>query len=113
MKSKALALFIFAAMLAVVATAQNQPDSSKGAANAGDPLFFVKIATNIAANLHPIDVYIAVYIDQKTWSAGLKDGDLGPFVKFKDAKPDRSVTCLFSKSMNIATCVYFDSDKPF
>lgn len=111
-KSKFLALLLLVAMATVAA--QNQPDTSKTASNVKDPLFFIKLATRVAANLHPIDGYLAIYIDQKTWSAARRDGDLGPFVKFKDARPNRSVTCLFSQhKTEIATCVYFDSDRPF
>jgi hypothetical protein len=102
------------AMLAMTAIAQTQPDATKHDADQ-DPLSIVKIATDVAGNLagHAMKGYIVIYLDQKTWTAGLNDGDLGPFLKVKEAKPGRSVACLFSRDKDAATCVYFDAGTPF
>jgi hypothetical protein len=78
-------------------------------------LFFVKIAAGIADNVQheTVNGALAIYLDDQHWAAGLKDGDLGPFLKVKEAKPGRSATCLFRESKDSAVCVYFDGDSAF
>src|SRR5579872_4149061 len=101
---------LFAAMLATAQT----PDTAKHDPDP-DSLSLAKIAADVAGNLqgHAMNGYLAIYIDQKTWSAGLEDGDLGPFVRLKAAKPDRSVVCIFAQKKDSATCVYFDAGTAF
>jgi hypothetical protein len=105
-----LAFVVLAAAFGAFAGAQNQPDQGKK-----DPLAFVKVAAVIAANVQHETVVGAtgIYIDQQIWAAALRDGDLGPFIKVKEAKTGRSAACLFSESKDSAVCVYFDGDTPF
>lgn len=104
---------MLAGMLAVLAAAQNQSDPNKAVEK--EPLYFLKIAADVAGNVQnqPLNGYLAIYLDQQNWAAGLKDGDLGPFLKVKEAKPGRSAACLFSAAKDAAICVYFDGDTPF
>ena len=114
-----LSLFLIAA----AASAQVQPvQPRKPPASATPstpekkvPLAFVKIAADVARNVQPQSLigYLAIYIDSKAWDSGLKDSDLGPFLKVKEAKPDRSAVCFFSDTKDAATCVYFDGDAAF
>jgi hypothetical protein len=115
MKFRLVVSFLLVAMLAVLATAQNQSDATKHDADTQDALSIIKIATDVAGNVqgHAMNGYLAIYLDQKTWASGLNDGDLGPFLKVKEAKPGRSVACLYSQNKDTATCVYFDSGTPF
>jgi hypothetical protein len=110
MKSKILAFVCLAGTLAGAAGAQNQPDQEKK-----EPLSFAKIAANVAGNVQhrTVNGTLAIYVSEQNWAAGLKDGDLGPFLKLKEAKPGRSAACLFSQSKDIAVCVYFDGNTPF
>jgi hypothetical protein len=130
MKSRAVVPFLLAAMLAVLSAAQNQPAAKKPvpekpaaqkaspekpAAETKDPLSFARTAADVAANVQSqsLDGYLAIYIDDKNWADGLKDSDLGPFLKIQEAKPGRSATCFFASGKDAATCVYFDGDTPF
>jgi hypothetical protein len=60
-----------------------------------------------------LEGFLAVYIDSQTWPSALKDGDLGPFVKLKEAKVGRSAACFFSDQKDVGICVFFDGDTPF
>jgi hypothetical protein len=116
-----LSLFLIAA----AASAQNQPGQAGARKPPASPtpstpekkvpLVFVKIAADVARNVQPQSLigYLAIYIDSKAWDSGLKDSDLGPFLKVKEAKPDRSAVCFFSDTKDAATCVYFDGDTAF
>lgn len=108
----ATSIILFSALTAAGA-AQNP--ASPGKSEKKDPLFFVKIAVYVAGNVQhdTVNGSLAIYLDEQTWSAGLKDGDLGPFLKVKEAKPGRSAVCLFSPAKDAAVCVYFDGDSPF
>jgi hypothetical protein len=116
-----IALSLLAVLLTVtLAAAQNQPATAKpGPEKPGvekkDPLFFVKIAADVAGNVQqtPLNGFLGLYIDPQNWASGLKDGDLGPFLKAQEAKPGRSAACLFSNAKDVAVCVYFDGDTPF
>jgi hypothetical protein len=110
MKWKVLPLVVLAGALGSAAGVQNRPDQGKQ-----DPLFFAKIAANVAANVQheTVNGSLAIYMDDQKWAAGLKDGDLGPFLRLKEAKPGRSAACLFSQNKDAAVCVYFDGDSPF
>ncbi len=98
--------------MASLAAAQ---DPLSQAAQKKEPLTFVKIAADVARNVQPqsLNGYLALYIDSQAWASGLKDSDLGPFLKVKEAKPDRSAACLFSSAKDVAICVYFDGDTAF
>ena len=110
MKSKMLALVTFSLSVMVGLAAQNQPGQAES-----DPLFFVKIAANVAGNVQHETVAgsLGMYISEQNWAAGLKDGDLGPFLKVKEGKPGRSAACIFSQDKDSAVCVYFDGNTPF
>src|SRR5450432_3975443 len=104
-------LTCFAAMLFVAgfAVAQNQASPGKS-----DPLSLIQIAVNVATNAHQdLDGHLAIYVDPEKWTAGLKDGDLGPFLKLKEQKPGRSAVCIVSSSKDSAIAVYFDGDTAF
>lgn len=98
------------ALTAMLAVAQSQP-----AAETKRPLFFLKIAADVAGNVQsqPLNGFFAIYIDDKNWKAAEIDSDLGPFLKKQEAKPRRSAGCLFSSSKDAAICVYFDGDVAF
>lgn len=110
MKTKISAVVVLAAAFLASASAQNQPDQGKK-----DPLAFVKIAAAIAGNVRheSVNGFLGIYLDEEHWAAALKDGDLGPFMKIKEAKAGRSAACLFSETKDAAVCVYFDGDTPF
>ena len=97
-------------MLVSAAVAQNQATPEKA-----DPLFFVKTTADVAGNVQKssLDGYLGVYVSEQNWDAGLKDKDLGPFLKLKEAKPGRSAALLFSTAMDAAICVYCDGKSPF
>ena len=107
-----IALILAGACLAALAVAQNAPAADK---DKKDPLVFVQTAADVAGNLghESLNNYLGIFIDPKNWAAGLKDGDLGPFLKAQEAKPDRSAACLFSSSKDAAICVYFNGDKAY
>src|SRR5258708_28760442 len=54
-----------------------------------------------------------MYLEPEKWEAGLKDSDLGPFLKLKEQKPGRSAVCFFPQSKNAAIVVYFDGGTAF
>jgi hypothetical protein len=109
MKSRVF-LRLVLAMATVLTLAQSRPSTEKK-----PPLFFLKIAANVASHVQSQSLigYLAIYIDEQTWSAALKDGDLGPFLKGQEAKPGRSAGCLFTTRKDAAVCTYFDKDVPY
>lgn len=115
MKSRIALSFLVALFTVTLVAAQNQPATAKPGAAKKDPLFFVKIAADVAGNVQqaPLSGYLGLYIDAQNWASGLKDSDLGPFLKVKEAKPGLSAACLFSPNKDVAVCVYFDADTPF
>jgi hypothetical protein len=80
-----------------------------------DPLFFVHTAADVANNVRheSLDGYFAVFVNARNWAAGLKDGDLGLFLKGQEPKPDRGAVCFFSGDKNAVVCVYFDGDTAY
>jgi hypothetical protein len=113
MKSRLVGSVILAVALVAAGAAQNQPNQGKSEKKG--PLFFAKIAADIAVNVQhkSINGFLAIYVDEQDWAAGLKDGDLGPFLKVKEAKPGRSAVFIFSQEKDAAVCVYFDGDSAF
>jgi hypothetical protein len=110
MKSKVLVIAVFSLAVVVGLAAQDQPGRAES-----DPLFFVKIAANVARNVQheTVEGSIGLYISDQNWAGGLKDGDLGPFLKVKEGKPGRGAACLFAQDKGSAVCVYFDGNTPF
>src|SRR3989442_15201724 len=94
-------------LLSGLASAQNKPEAEKK-----EPRFFVKTAANVASNAQQRDLngLLAIYVDSKTWAAGLKDSDLGPFLKLKEEKPGRCAVFFFSADKDTAIGVFFDGD---
>jgi hypothetical protein len=118
----AISLILASAFFCAPAVAQNAPASEKNDKNDKnkeiakmDSLAFVQTAADVANNLRheSLNNYLGIYIDAKNWPAGLKDGDLAPFLKSQPAKPDRSAACLFSAAKDTAVCVYFDGEKAY
>lgn len=112
-----IALFLACACLSALAIAQNLPSPDKKNDPARmDALAFVQTAADVANNLRhneSLNNYLGIYIDSKNWAAGLKDGDLGPFLKSQPAKDDRSAACFFSDAKDAAVCVFFDGEKAY
>ena len=97
--------------MATAALAQDQPQQKQE-----EPLALVKIAADVALNVQHDTVKnrsFGIYISSQNWSSGLKDGDLGPFLKVKEAKADRSAVCFFTQQKDAVVCVYFDGKTPF
>ena len=114
MKTKALISLLLTGMLiSVLAAAQTQPATTNNETT--DPLDFIKTTADVARNVLQSNVegYLGVYVSEQNWAAGLKDSDLGPFLKIKEAKPGRSAAFLFTNSRDKAVCVYFDGKTPF
>ena len=110
MKFKMIALAVLLVLLVSgLATAQGQGGPEN------DPLAFIKTAINVANNTkyQNVDGHLAIYIGPEKWAAALKDGDLGPFLKLKEAKPGRSAVFILSVSKDTAVGVYFDGGTPF
>jgi hypothetical protein len=109
MKLRNSAFVVLAWVLAAAASGQNQAQQAKE-----EPLAFVKRAAAVANNVQPESVNgsLGIYISDQNWATGLKDGDLGPFLKVKEAKAGRSAACLFTQSKDAAVCVYFDGKDP-
>src|SRR5215831_7116636 len=112
MKRKVLAFVVFAVLFGASAGAQNQPDQAN---QAKDALPFIKTAATVASHVQhdTVNGSTGIYIDEEHWGAASRDGDLGPFVKVKEAKAGRSVACLFSENKDSAVCVYFDGKTAF
>jgi hypothetical protein len=108
MKSRVV-VFLVLALAAVLTLAQNQPNREKK-----PPLFFLKIAADVAGNVQSqsLNGFLAIYVDEKSWNDAVKDSDLGPFLKAQEAQPGRSAGCLFSSRRDTAICVYFGGDVP-
>ena len=108
MRFRMPALIVVAGVMATAALAQNQPQQKKD-----EPLAFVKIAADVASNVQhdTLNGSLGIYISEQNWASGLKDNDLGPFLKVKEA--DRSAVCFFPEKKDSAVCVYFDGHAPF
>src|SRR5260221_10145628 len=106
----ALSLVLIALVISSFALAQNQASQEKS-----HPQSLTQTAATVASNAKHQDLngYLAIYVSPENWASGLKDGDLGPFLKQKEAKPGRSVVFLFSQSKDAAICVYFDGATAF
>ena len=114
MKLKVLAFIVLSGALVAAASVQNEPQQEKDK-DKNDPLSFIKVAADVAGNVQPetLNNSLGLYVEEGNWASGLKDSDLGPFLKLKEAKPGRSAACLFSQSKDSAVCVYFDGRSPF
>ena len=110
MRHKLLASVVLAGAFWASASGQSPTAQEKK-----DPLSFVRIAAGVAYNVQPETVSgsVGIYIDEQNWASALKDGDLGPFIKIKEAKAGRSAACFFPEAKDSAVCVYFDGDTPF
>lgn len=111
MKFRMIACFVIATLLiAGLAMGQNKPDAEK--AEKIEPLSLVKIAANVAINSQHQDLngFLAIYMDSHNWASGLKDSDLGPFLKLKEEKPGRSAVLFFSPDKDVAISIFFDGD---
>ncbi|HLW52357.1 MAG TPA: hypothetical protein VKW06_05905 [Candidatus Angelobacter sp.] len=78
---------------------------------------YVREAVDIAGNVQQgsLNNFLAVFVTYRDSDQAAKDGDLGPFMKVKEAIPigGRTTVCLFSPKKDDAICVYFDDKKPF
>lgn len=107
-------ILIFSALLLAPSVSQSQ---NKLSADGKEALPFVKTAVDIALNMQQgsLDRFLGVYVTYRDWDGAARDGDLGPFMKVKQASPQggRSAVCLFSSKKDSAICVYFDEKTPF
>jgi hypothetical protein len=105
---------IFAALLIASLTAQSQ---HKLDADGKEAIPYAKMAAEVALNVQQqsLNNFLAVFISYRDSDQAARDGDLGPFMKIKQAEPagGRSTVCLFSPKKDAAICVYFDEKKPF
>lgn len=110
MKLKVIAPFLAAAFLAGLAAAQSKTGADKKDAVPKDPLPLVKLASNVASNIQDrnLNSFLGLYIDSQSWASGLKDSDLGPFLKLKEPQADRSAVLFFSPEKDTAVIVFFD-----
>ena len=116
MKLKVLAFVMLAGALAAAASVQNETNQEKSRSkDKNDPLSFIKVAADVAGNVQreTVNKSLGLYVAEGNWASGLNDGDLGPFLKSKEAKPGRSAACLFTQAKDSAVCVYFDGQSPF
>ncbi|HEV2988651.1 MAG TPA: hypothetical protein VG759_09420 [Candidatus Angelobacter sp.] len=91
-------------LFASFAVAQNQ--SAKE-----DPgLRFARMAFNAsnAVEHQSLEGYVAVFVDDKNWTALSKDSDLGPFLKLKEQKAERRLVFFYSGPDGQRVVVYFD-----
>jgi hypothetical protein len=104
----ALALLIGFLEVAPLSFAQTNSDKKKA-------IVFAGTAAGIARKQHDQSLigYVAIYVDETNWDALSKDGDLGPFLKFKEPKRDRSAVILISGINEFVFCTYFDGSSPF
>lgn len=104
--------FVFVLALALAGSAVSQDQGGKK-----EPLNFVKNAADVALNVQQdsLNGYLGIYISPADWDGAVRDGDLGPFMKLKEAGPKdgRSAACFFSPNKDAAICVYFDGDAAF
>lgn len=109
MKYKLAALLVLCGlMISGVAMPQSQGSAES------DPLALIKIAINVASNTKQnVDGHLAILVTPEKWAAGLKDGDLGPFLKLKEQKPGRSAVFIISPAKDTAIGVYFDNGVAF
>jgi hypothetical protein len=103
MKASCLALFL---LLASFAVAQNQEQSSKEDSG----LRYARLAFNAASltQHQSLEGYVAVFIDDKSWTTLSKDGDLGPFLKLKEQKAERRMVYFLGSPEALRVVVYFD-----
>src|SRR5215831_5090793 len=116
MNLKVLAFVVLAGALAAAASVQNELNQEKSKSNdKNDSLSFIKVAADVAGNVQreTVNRSLGLYVAEGSWASGLNDGDLGPFLKLKEAKPGRSAACLFTQAKDSAVCVYFDGQSPF
>src|SRR5262245_65729187 len=99
MKLKVLAFVVLAGALVAAASVQNEPIQEKNK-DKNDPLSFIKVAADVAGNVQreTVNKSVGLYVAEGNWASGLNDGDLGPFLKLKEAKPGRSAACLFTQA---------------
>jgi hypothetical protein len=106
--------FIFAALLIASQAAQAQ---HKLDADGKEALPYVKMAADIALNIQQgsLNNFLAVFVSYRDSDQAAKDGDLGQFMKIKQAVPHGgwSAVCLFSSKKDSAVCVYFEEKTPF
>ena len=104
MKISRLALVLLFSSFAV---AQNQPSKEKPA------LRYVRMAAHAASvtQHQSLEGYVAVFIDDKSWTKLSKDSDLGPFLKLKKQKMERRMVCFLAHNAagpSLRMAVYFD-----
>jgi len=97
-------LIAFILLFASFAVAQDQ--SSKE-----DPaLRYARLAFNAASAIEhqSLEGYVAVFVDDKSWTTLSKDSDLGPFLKLKEQKAERRLVFFFGGPEVQRVVVYFD-----
>jgi hypothetical protein len=74
----------------------------------------ISIALTIATTLHSQSFakYFAIPVDDDSWLRLQNDGDLGPFLMFKEKASDQSAVILLSDDKSPVFCVYFAKNSP-
>lgn len=111
MKSRSVVSFLATAIVfSALVTAQNPSAPEKPG-----PLFFIRIAADVAVNVQPqrLDKFLAIYVSDENWASGAKDSDLSAFLKLKEYKPGRSAAFFFTQAKDAAICVFLDGKSPF
>jgi hypothetical protein len=104
-----ISCFALVLLLASFAVAQNQP--SKQDPTKEDPgLRYARMAYNVANSTQhqSLEGYLAVFVDDKSWTTLSKDGDLGPFLKLKEQKAERRMVYFLGSPDGLRVVVYFD-----
>src|ERR1700730_6181224 len=122
MKISGLAVALLFASLAVAQgqPAKDQPSKdqpSKDQPSKDQPsqedigIRYARMALNVASltQHQSMDGYLAVFVDDKSWTKLTKDGDLGPFLKLKEQKAERRMVYMLPNSPDgLRVVVYFD-----
>ena len=115
-----ISCLVVALLLASLAVAQGQPakdQPSKGQPSKDQPsqedigIRYARMALNVASltQHQSMDGYLAVFVDDKSWTKLTKDGDLGPFLKLKEQKAERRMVYMLPNSPDgLRVVVYFD-----
>jgi hypothetical protein len=116
---KNLFSFMLAVMIAGSSLVQAQnPQTSQGNIQPdfkASQAKLVAMTVGIASKVQQasLEGYLAILVDERSWTGALKDSDLGPFVKLSPAKTGRRAVLLMSPKADAVICVFYDEELPF